>query len=136
MLQSRGEQGGEQRLLVSGEAEREHLVVLMSPNEDRRFGHLVHQRAMAADGLGAAGDEPPGRSRQHGIDEGPAVGKMQVDRATGHAGLAATSVRESRARPSRAKQSSAASKMRASVPSGATAVPDAPAVPVPARLDI
>ena len=59
----------------------------MSPNEDRRFGHLVHQRAMAADGLGAAGDEPAGRPRQHGIDERPAVGKMQVDRATGHAGL-------------------------------------------------
>ena len=59
----------------------------MRPNEDRRLGHLVHQRAMAADGLGAAGHEPAGRPCQHGVDERPAVGKMQVDRATGHAGL-------------------------------------------------
>ena len=86
-LQAGGEQGGEQRLLVGGEAERQHLVALMPPDEDRRFRHLVHQRVMATDGLGTPGHEPNGRPGEHGVDERPTTRKMQVDRATGHAGL-------------------------------------------------
>jgi hypothetical protein len=59
----------------------------MFPDEDGRFGHLVRQRAVAADGLGATGHEPTGRPCEHGVDERPAVCKMQVDRAAGYARL-------------------------------------------------
>ena len=88
VVQTAGEEGGEQRLLVGGQAQGEHAVGQVLPDEHGRFGHLPHQGAATPDRLGAAGHEAGRHAGQHGtgeraLTEDPLAGRDHGERARG-----------------------------------------------------